>query len=402
MRLRVLIACALLPAALWALLPVGSEGASPQSRIAALQERMEEARRRLEARRGRERVLSGDIAAYSRRINRLQDDIAGLQRRQVRIQADLDAKRAELIRIQAALRRERARLAHLRARLALARRTLSARLVALYKSDTPDYLTVLLNAKGFADLLERGEFMRRVGEQDRRIIERVRTARADALATAQRLDRLEIRQQRVTAVVLARRNQVAAVRRDLDRTRDGYAANRAGKARLLAASREKSHHLRQHLAELEATSRQVEAQLAAQQGRAPGAPGVAGPIRRGSGSLIWPVNGAVSSPFGPRWGRLHAGIDISAPSGTPIRAADSGRVVMLGVVGGYGNYTCVQHTASMSTCYAHQSRYATSQGASVRQGQVIGYVGCTGHCFGDHLHFEVRIGGSPVNPMGYL
>jgi murein DD-endopeptidase MepM/ murein hydrolase activator NlpD len=103
-----------------------------------------------------------------------------------------------------------------------------------------------------------------------------------------------------------------------------------------------------------------------------------------------------------RWGRLHAGIDIAVPSGTAIHAADGGRVVLMGWVGGYGNYTCVQHTGSLSTCYAHQSSFATSNGASVAKGQVIGYVGCTGHCFGDHLHFETRVNGAPVDPMGYL
>jgi murein DD-endopeptidase MepM/ murein hydrolase activator NlpD len=73
-----------------------------------------------------------------------------------------------------------------------------------------------------------------------------------------------------------------------------------------------------------------------------------------------------------------------------------------GASGGYGNFTCIQHTASLSTCYAHQSRFATSAGASVKQGQVIGYVGCTGRCFGDHLHFETRVNGAVVNPMNYL
>jgi murein DD-endopeptidase MepM/ murein hydrolase activator NlpD len=131
-------------------------------------------------------------------------------------------------------------------------------------------------------------------------------------------------------------------------------------------------------------------------------PSVAGPVRAGSGGLVWPVNGPVVSPFGPRWGRLHAGIDIAAPTGTPIRAAASGQVVLLGWTGGYGNYTCVQHGGALSTCYAHQSRYGTSMGASVSQGQVIGYVGCTGHCFGDHLHFETRVNGAPVDPSGYL
>jgi murein DD-endopeptidase MepM/ murein hydrolase activator NlpD len=129
----------------------------------------------------------------------------------------------------------------------------------------------------------------------------------------------------------------------------------------------------------------------------------AGPIRKGSGRLIWPVNGPITGSFGEqRPGHIHAGIDIAAPEGTPIRAADSGRVALMGPTGGYGNYTCVQHTASLSTCYGHQSRFGTSMGASVRQGQVIGYVGSTGHSTGNHLHFEVRVGGSPVSPLGYL
>ena len=127
-----------------------------------------------------------------------------------------------------------------------------------------------------------------------------------------------------------------------------------------------------------------------------------GPIREGTGQLAWPVGGPVTSPFGPRWGRLHAGIDIGVPSGTPIQAADDGTVVLRGPQGGYGNYTCVGHGDGMSTCYAHQSRFAAEFGDDVRKGDVIGYVGCTGHCFGDHLHFEVRIDGAPTDPMALL
>jgi murein DD-endopeptidase MepM/ murein hydrolase activator NlpD len=127
-----------------------------------------------------------------------------------------------------------------------------------------------------------------------------------------------------------------------------------------------------------------------------------GPIRRGSGDLIWPINGQFTSPFGQRWGRLHAGIDLAAPTGTPIRAAASGQVILAGVTGGYGNYTCINHGKSVSTCYAHQSRLGTTRGATVKQGEVMGYVGNTGHSFGAHLHFEVRINGKPVDPMDYL
>jgi murein DD-endopeptidase MepM/ murein hydrolase activator NlpD len=133
----------------------------------------------------------------------------------------------------------------------------------------------------------------------------------------------------------------------------------------------------------------------------------AGPIRGGKGGLIWPVNGPITSPFcEPRaWESCHPGIDIGVPSGTPIRAAADGKVVLMqpeSASGGYGNFTCIQHTSSLSTCYAHQSRFGTSMGARVKQGQVIGYTGCTGRCFGPHLHFETRINGSVVNPMNYL
>lgn len=126
------------------------------------------------------------------------------------------------------------------------------------------------------------------------------------------------------------------------------------------------------------------------------------PLRLGAGGLAWPVNGPLVSPFGQRWGRLHAGVDIAAPAGTVIRAAEAGAVVISGPVGGYGNYVCIQHTDRLSTCYAHMSRFLTQKGAIVRQGEPIGLVGCTGHCFGDHLHFETRIDGQPVDPAGYL
>lgn len=150
-----------------------------------------------------------------------------------------------------------------------------------------------------------------------------------------------------------------------------------------------------HLRALEAERRRVARALAA-------AGVFDGGALVGSGRLIWPISGPLTSPFGQRWGRLHAGIDISAPAGTPIRAADSGRVALAGWQGGYGLYTCVKHTSSLSTCYAHQSRLSTTPGAVVRQGQVIGYVGNTGHSFGNHLHFETWVRGRPVDPMGFL
>jgi murein DD-endopeptidase MepM/ murein hydrolase activator NlpD len=394
-RLRVLLLVAVVPLLLWGVLPVLSEGQSLQGRI-------DNKRAQIDAKRGREQVLTGDISAMTRQISGLQADITRLQLRQVRIESDLAAKRAQLARIQEDLRRERIRLARLRARLAEARTILAARLVALYKADDPDVVTVILESDGFAEMLERTEFMQRVSQQDTRIIQRVRVAKAQSVATAKRLDALEARQQRITAAVSARRDEVVAVKGQLVGRREQYAAARESKRRVLASVAADRDELEGDLAELEAQQERIRARLAAAAAAA-SSPAVSGPVPTGgSGAVSWPVSGPVVSGFGIRWGRLHAGVDIAVPAGTPIAAAASGTVVMLGWVDGYGNYTCIDHGGGMSTCYAHQSAYATSAGAQVSQGQVIGYVGCTGHCFGDHLHFEVRINGSPVDPLGYL
>ena len=127
---------------------------------------------------------------------------------------------------------------------------------------------------------------------------------------------------------------------------------------------------------------------------------------RPSDDLIWPLHGAVTGRFGEaRGGHIHAGIDIPMATGTPIRAAGSGTVVMREMQGGYGRYTCIAHRR-ITTCYAHQSRFRTKRGAKVTRGDVIGYVGNTGNSGTTHLHFEVRRGtkawGKPANPAKLL
>ena len=386
-RLRLLLLVAAMPLALWLALPVLSDGAPLSSQIEAK-------RRAIAEKKSRERVLTSTISSFTERINVLEGDISVLQARQTRIEADLARRRAELARVQDELRRERIRLVRLRARLAEARAALSDRLVELYKADEPDVVTVILESDGFADLLERAEFMQRVSEQDARIIDHVRGAKEEAVAAERHLDALEERQRKVTAVVAQRAAEVAAIRERLVGRQQEFQGVRDQKQQVLVSTRSDRRGLEQHLAELEKEQAAVQARLA---GFVP-----AGPVRQGSGSMVWPVNGAFTSPFGMRWGRLHAGIDIAAAEGTPIVAADSGRVILAAWTGGYGNYTCISHGGALSTCYGHQSRYGTSAGASVSKGQVIGYVGNTGHSFGAHLHFEVRINGSPVDPMGYL
>jgi septal ring factor EnvC (AmiA/AmiB activator) len=402
-RLRLLLAAAVLPLLLWAVLPMISSGAT-QGQI---QQRIQQKRNQIAQQKGREHVLSTDIAGFTQRIDSLQGDITQLQTKQVRLQANLDAKRAELESIQADLRRERLRLARLKARLAEARVALAGRLVALYKADKPDIVTVALNSNGFEDLLERTSFMERVSSQDARIMNNVKTARIDAIATAKHLGQLEAKAREVAKAIEGQRDQVIQVKTTLVDRQSRWASARSQKNTMLASTRANRQHLQDDVAALQAQSAKIAVALQAAAARSSGGGGAAGPIRQGSGGLIWPVNGPITSPFceSRAWEACHPGIDIGVPSGTPIRAAAAGRVVLMqpeASSGGYGNFTCIQHSASMSTCYAHQSSFGTSMGASVSQGQVIGYTGCTGRCFGPHLHFEVRINGSVVNPMNYL
>lgn len=129
-------------------------------------------------------------------------------------------------------------------------------------------------------------------------------------------------------------------------------------------------------------------------------------------ALVWPVppSTPVTSPFCERraWEACHPGVDLGVPAGTPVLAAAAGRVTIAGVVSGYGNYLCIQHAARLSTCYGHLSRFAAGVrlGAFIMRGALVAYSGCTGLCFGAHLHFEVRIGpglpSPPVDPLAYL
>ncbi len=392
-----LLAGVAIPLALWLALPLASQ-AGLNERANKLDTQISRKERLIKRQRGTEGRLQGQISRYSRTIGRLQGRLGGLQARESTLQASLDTKLAELATTQEELRTARALLVRLRTRLSLSRRVLADRLVELYKSDGPDIITVILDSNGFADLLERSDFLSRVSRQDRRIIQRVTDDKAQTTATTKRLAGLEVRQKELAGQILAQRNQVASVREQVSAQRDTVVSVRSNRNGVLRDVRGNRKEAEEDVAALRRESDRVQTRLQGLSG------GTAAPIRRGSGALIWPVNGPITSLFCERraWEACHPGIDIGVASGTPIRAAASGRVVLAAATGGYGNYTCIQHAGPMSTCYAHQSSIGVSVGQAVRQGQVIGVSGCTGLCFGPHLHFEVRINGAVTDPLSYL
>jgi murein DD-endopeptidase MepM/ murein hydrolase activator NlpD len=375
-----LAALALAGAVLLALVLFGAVGAEGQD----LQTRLDSKQSELDAQEQRKGVLSTELSRYNEQLDQLAAEVAVLRNREAIVQAELD-------RVQAQLRREKDRLETLKGRLRSSLNVLRERLVSIYRSDQPDVLTVMLESDGFDDLISRYEFLRRIEEQDASIVGRVRGLRNESRSTVARIE--------------AARDEIAAKKAELERTRVQLEAR---EAELDAVRDQKAvalDEVHSDIEKLEGDIGDIQGQIQAQIQAAsstPTDPLPAGPIQGGSGGWIWPVNGTVSSPFGWRWGRMHEGIDIAVAAGTPIRAAQAGRVILAAPTGGYGNYTCIDHGDGLSSCYAHQSSYATSVGASVAQGDVIGYVGCTGSCFGDHLHFEIRVNGAAVDPLGYL
>ena len=330
-------------------------------------------------------VLSSEISDYSDQIAQLQGEVAILRARELEVEQQL---RETIARLET----EKENLAELRDKLTRSLNILSHRLVDIYKSDQPDALTVILDSKGFDDLVNRYDYLTRIQDQDAAIAARVRFLRDES---REAVDRIRIAKEEIEAkeAELERtRMQLEARQAELDAVRDQKAAALdqvdATAERLEGDISDLNEQIQEQLAEAQASTSTTD-------------PLPAGPIQSGSSGMIWPVSGPVTSPFGMRWGRLHAGIDIAVPSGTPIRAAKSGSIVLAAPTSGYGNYTCIDHGGGLSTCYAHQSSFAITSG-SVSQGDVIGYVGCTGSCYGDHLHFEVRVNGAPVDPMGYL
>ena len=277
---------------------------------APLSSRIEQKRTQIQHHKAKEGVLSTTIQRYSSRIDAVQGQISTTQRRLNQVQSSLDQQKEKLLAVRNKLEAARDRLERLRSRLATARTVLARRLVEIYKADAPDALTVILESDGFGDLLERAEFLKRISDQDREITDQVRGLRDKAQHQAVQLADLEEQEQVVAERILRERDQVASVENQLVGARDQLASVRSDKRGALAQVRDSRVALEGDLAALEKEQARVQAAL---QGAGQT---FDGPVRHGSGALIWPVNGPVVSPFGMRWGRLHAGIDIAVPSGT--------------------------------------------------------------------------------------
>lgn len=374
------------------------DGSAPAQDLQSKLHTQETKLSKVQARKG---VLTTTISHYRSRIERLTSEVATLRNQEAAVRARLNAKQAELDRAVAHLDVAKRHLAVVRSRLTRALVALRDRLVAMYETGTPDMLSLLVSSHGYNELVTQTEYLNQIHGMDEAVVGRVRDLRDQVKHTVATL-------RSAKDVIETARNAIAAEESALAGART---AVQRRQSTLVSARRQREAALQtitETEEDLDGSVAAIQAKLAAQLSGMSSAPLPAGPIRGGNGSgLIWPVDGPVVSGFGWRFGgaEFHEGIDIAVPSGTPIRAAASGTVIFTepeASSGGYGNFTCIDNGGGLSTCYAHQESFAVSAGQQVSQGQIIGYSDCTGHCFGPHVHFEVRVNGTPVDPLGYL
>jgi murein DD-endopeptidase MepM/ murein hydrolase activator NlpD len=385
-------------AAALALLALGAFAALAPAKTNS--EKLEAVEEKIDAVEEKKGVLTSEVEAMSDEIAALEGQVSALRNEEAAAEEELAAKESELQTAEAELKEALERLDTLRGRLKRALVNLRERLVAIYTYGTTDITSVVLSSEDYGDMIARTEYFEAINESDEKLAERVRTLRDEAkkLVRVRKISKLTIEKAR---------DQIAAKEQRLEVTRSTLESREGALLSARAERRQALNSVQDELHEHEEVAADLQAQIAQEIAEATGGlPLPAGPLPTPSAAgFIWPTEGTLTSGFGYRWGRMHEGIDIAAPEGTPIRAAADGTVILMQSEyesGGYGNYTCIDHGGGLSTCYAHQSSTATSVGASVSQGDLIGYVGNTGHSFGAHLHFEVRINGAATDPMGYL
>ena len=393
---RKLIAALVLAAVTLAL--AGAVATAARAETAAeLQQKLQSARAKIAAAKKQKATLNEQIGTLDGRLAAIQKKLDGLGGQIAAVEEKLSVTREKLDVLRKELRLKKLELEAAQAELELEQRNFAERAVLSYKSDDLDYVDVLLASSDFEDLISRVNVIHDLLGGNNTLVGGLETARDEVDAEKDAIARREGAVADAARVLQEKTDELAALR----------AAQAASQAAALAVRQQKAGALKgvnQDLAELERQEDQILAESQALTGVITGSSGSG----QGTGSLIYPVNGPITSPFGWRihpilgYKKFHTGVDFGVGYGTPIRAADSGTVIYATWMGGYGNVIIVDHGDGLSTLYAHQSSLAVGTGARVTRGQTVGYVGSTGFSTGPHLHFEVRVNGNPVDPMGYL
>lgn len=363
----------------------------------------ERARRKVERLEARSDTLSGRVRQLDAEAARVQNEVNALDSRLDKLNGNIAEVQADLTAAQQRLNVLAEELKRVMGRLDRRTGLFTDRAVAAYMAGPTAQLEGLLSATTFNEVVDRTSYYEAALDADSKIVEEIRILRAE---TEVKQDEVIEEEERIAAQKMkleADRAVVAQLRQERDAVLQAQKAIIAEKESNLASINSKKTRYEQVVAALEADQSRITALL---QARSSGAS--VGVLPTGGGQLLWPAAGPLTSPYGyrthPIFGdsRLHTGIDIGAPYGATVIAADAGVVAYAGVMSGYGNVVVVDHGGGLATTYNHLSAFSVASGQQVGRGAPIANIGCSGYCTGPHIHFEVRVNGSPVDPMPYL
>lgn len=316
---------------------------------------------------------------------------------------------------EAAIAETNAQITETEAKLAKAQESLNDRLVTIYKDGNVNYLEVLFQSEDFSDFLTRFEYLSYITKRDKNLVEEVKSVKAQLetqKATLEQqlasLNALKSEEEGVKALLEEQQSQQESVYAELEK-------DEAAIKETIAAMQATSDEIGKKIADLQAQEEAKRAAAAAAANQSNGAVTAAAADASSyevtsAGSGVWPAlaSHTITSNYGGRSYPLdgsynyHLGTDIGASYGTPVVSYQAGTVLIASYHWSYGNYVVVDHGNGLSTLYAHMSALTVSAGQSVSAGQQVGLVGSTGSSTGPHLHFEVRINGSNVDPAPYL
>jgi murein DD-endopeptidase MepM/ murein hydrolase activator NlpD len=334
------------------------------------------------------------IDALEKELSALGTQIGTASERRARLDQEIELTRSDIAAKQT-------KIAELQASYTSRVDALNARVDFSYRSGDWAWLEMLLGAQDLSDLIQRTEYVNMIINDDETAAAELDRTRVDLETVTAELDQAVVTLQAKRSEVAAQEQGLRTLQSARDSKRDAARAAAREKSSMLAATKKNVARLRALALAEEQESARIAKLLKG--GASHGSGKYAGTFR-------WPAPGhtRITSPFGYRIHpilhvrKLHTGIDIGAPSGARIVAAGTGTVIFAGRNGGYGNFTMIDHGNGLVSCYAHQSKIVVHKGQHVTAGTKIGEVGSTGLSTGPHLHFEVRVNGTPKNPMSYL
>lgn len=362
--------------------------------------RLENTREKIEVLKDQETRIAGDIESLDSQIASLSREIDGLEAQIDSAKKEIENLNRDIKNLELKERKKRERIAELERLERTQTDALYKRIRFMYKKNENYILSFIFEGKSFAEMIESIEFISRLAKSDMELIEKLKETRMQQKSEKEELERLIKEKKEVLKRIVDKKKRLeymSLTRQEKKRQLDAVYASKKEALSNIRYNKELYERLEN---ELEALSKKLALEIRKLQEQQRN--------RVYSGKLIWPVNGTVTSYFGMRLHpilgtyRMHNGIDIAAPAGTPVRAAQSGTVLMAGPLGGYGNCIIIDHGGGLSTLYAHLSTIKVYEGQQVTIGSVIGTVGSTGLSTGPHLHFEVRLNGEPQNPLKYL